>query len=150
MKIRRATSDDAGAIAKLYVQLKRHHLRLTPQTPRYDLPDEDWRTLTDDALRNEDLRFYVAERHGAVVGFLKLFFEEKSWGRSCEVETLVVDENLRAQGVGTALMERAEEVGRERGATAMRVNVLLSNADGRRFYERDGYRPIAVRYGKPL
>ena len=26
----------------------------------------------------------------------------------------------------------------------MRVNVLRHNGDGRRFYERDGYRPIAV------
>lgn len=148
--IRRASQADASAVANLYVQLKRHHLHLVPGTTRYDLPDEDWLSVTIEAMTDERNRFYVAERAGSVIGFLKLFFEEKSWGRSCEVETLVVAEEARAHGVGTALMKRAEADGREGGAVAMRVNVLRSNPDGRRFYERDGYRPIAVRYGKPL
>jgi ribosomal protein S18 acetylase RimI-like enzyme len=150
MKVRRATPTDAEAIANLYVQLKKHHLQLAPATPRYEMPDEDWLRQTKAALDDPSKRFYVAARGGAVLGFVKLLFEQKSWGLSCEVETLVVDEEAREQGIGSRLMERAEEVARQQGAVAMRVNVLKSNADGRRFYERDGYRPIAVRYGKPL
>jgi ribosomal protein S18 acetylase RimI-like enzyme len=150
MKVRRATPTDAEAIANLYVQLKQHHLQLAPATPRYEMPDEDWLRQTKAALDDPSKRFYVAARGGAVLGFVKLLFEQKSWGLSCEVETLVVDEEAREQGIGSRLMERAEEVARQQGAVAMRVNVLKSNADGRRFYERDGYRPIAVRYGKPL
>ena len=150
MKVRRAADGDADAIAELYVQLKRHHLRLAPGTPRYELPDEDWGALALAGLADKNARFYVADLGGSVIGFVKLFFAERSWGLSCEVETLVVHEHHRAGGVGTELMTRAEQIGREEGAVAMRVNVLLTNADGRRFYERDGYRPIAIRYGKPL
>ena len=145
MKIRRAGVKDADAIAQLYVQLKEHHLELAPGMPRYDQPDEDWVEKANAGLRDDSVRFYVAEQMG-VMGFVKLFFEEKSWGLVCEVETLVVDEQARAQGTGTALMRHAEQVARDEGATAMRVNVLRHNSDGRRFYERDDYRPIAVRY----
>ena len=60
------------------------------------------------------MRFYVAERMG-IAGFVKLFFEEKSWGLVCEVETLVIDEQVRAQGIGTALMRHAEAGGARRG-----------------------------------
>lgn len=149
MKIRRATREDADAIAKLYVQLKEHHLELAPGMPRYDQPDEDWLEKANIGLRDESVRFYLAEQLGAA-GFVKLFFEEKSWGLVCEVETLVIDRDARAQGIGTALMRHAEQIARAEGAIAMRVNVLRHNTDGRRFYERDGYRPIAVRYGKSL
>ena len=149
MKIRRAGVKDAHDIAKLYIQLKEHHLELAPGLPRYDQPDEDWLEKANRGLRDDSVRFYVAEQMG-VVGFVKLFFEEKSWGLVCEVETLVVDEQARAQGTGTELMRYAEQIARDEGAIAMRVNVLRHNAEGRSFYERDGYRPIAVRYGKTL
>ena len=150
MKIRRARADDLEVIAALYVQLKHHHGRLAPNTPRYEMPDEDWTAYARAALADPSYRIYVAERGPDVVAFLKLFFEQKSWGRSCEVETLVVDDSVRDRGIGSALMERAEEVAREEGARAMRVNVLHMNHEGRRFYEHRGYRTIAVRYGKPL
>lgn len=150
MKVRRATADDAAAIAALFVQLKEHHVGLAPGLPRYELPDEDWAAHTDALLTDPNKRIYIAEQGPQVVGSAVVYFEEKPWGTACEVETLVVDEETRDQGVGTSLMNRIEEVARAEGALAMRVNVLHSNKQGRRFYERDGYRTIAVRYGKPL
>jgi ribosomal protein S18 acetylase RimI-like enzyme len=114
------------------------------------MADESWSSYAKAGLDDPEKRIYVAERGPQIVGFVKLFFEEKSWGRACEVETLVVDEGARDQGIGHDLMRRAEEVARHEGALAMRVNVLSVNAEGRRFYERSDYRTIAVRYGKPL
>lgn len=150
-KVRRADPErDADAIARLYMQLKKHHAALAPDAPRYAVEDETWERYARKSLEEEEPRFYVAVRSGEVVGFLKLFFEEKSWGLACEVETLVVDERVRGTGVGDALMRRAEEVAREEGALGMRVNVLHLNEEGRRFYERDGYRAVAIRYGKSL
>ena len=151
MKVRRADPKaDADAISTLYVQLKEHHGALAPDAQRYAVTDEQWMTYVERSLADEAARFYVAARGGDVVGFVKLFFEERSWGLSCEVDTLVVDDAHRGRGVGTALMRRAEEIAREEGALRMRVNVLHVNSEGRRFYERDGYRTVAIRYGKKL
>ena len=150
MKVRRAGPDDVEAIASLYLQLKDHHRRLVPGSPRYEMDDDTWTAHARQGLEDPEKRFYVAQRGPEVIAFLKLFFEEKSWGRACEVETLVVDEHARERGVGHELMKTAEEVARQEGALGMRVNVLQLNDEGRRFYERSGYRTIAIRYAKPL
>lgn len=150
MKIRRAGPDDRGAVADLYVQLRRHHVRLAPSNPRYAMAEENWTRYAEGVLASDSKRVYVAQEGPTIVGFVCLFFAEKPWGRACEIETLVVDEDARGKAVGTKLMRRAEEVAREEGALAMRVDVLHTNVEGRRFYEADGYRTIAVRYGKPL
>ena len=150
MKVRRATPADADAIAELYVQLRDHHATLAPENLRYQVGDENWKRIASEGLSDPDVRYYVATRGTEILGFVNLFFAQKPWGLACEVETLVVDRDVRDTGIGTALMARAEEVAREEGALAMRVNVLHSNEDGRRFYERSGYRLTAVRYGKGL
>ncbi|MBA2274750.1 MAG: GNAT family N-acetyltransferase [Actinobacteria bacterium] len=85
-----------------------------------------------------------------IVGFARLSLEEKVWGTSCEVHTLVVEEATRSAGVGGRLIGAAESWALAEGAKGIRVNVLLQNAGARAFYEREGYLPIALRYGKPL
>jgi GNAT superfamily N-acetyltransferase len=92
----------------------------------------------------------VAELHGSPVGLAKLSFLDKPWGVSCEIGTLVVVEGHRGERIGTRLLTQSEDIARNAGAKAMRVDVLIPNSRGRVFYERAGYEPIAVRYGKPL
>jgi GNAT superfamily N-acetyltransferase len=150
VKVRRAEERDGEQIVRLYLQLKKHHAELAPGMQRYESEDDVWRDHALAELRRGDRWFYIALSSDDVLGFVKFVFEERLWGVSCEVETLVVDESARGAGVGAKLMSRAEEVAREQGALGMRVNVLPGNRDGRGFYERDGYRPLAIRYGKAL
>jgi GNAT superfamily N-acetyltransferase len=57
-----------------------------------------------------------------------------------EVWGLVVDDEARGQGIGRALMERAEQWAAERGyhMVSLRSNTIRHEAH--RFYERVGYR----------
>lgn len=114
------------------------------------MPNVDWIEHARQGLADTVFRFYVAERGPDLIAFMKLFFEKKTWGLVCEVENLVVDERARDQGVGGSMMERAEELARQEGALSIRVNVLHANHEGRRFYVQQGYRAVAVRYGKSL
>jgi ribosomal protein S18 acetylase RimI-like enzyme len=148
--IREATLDDQPEIARLYAELGDHHRRLLPEHPRYQAGHLEWEIEARKALENPDISVHVAEADEGVVAFMKIFFLQKSWGLSCEVETLVVEDAWRGTGVGTMLMARADEVGRAAGAKGMRVDVLLDNARARAFYEGLDYSPIAIRYGKPL
>ncbi len=81
---------------------------------------------------------------------MKLSFVEKVGGTSCEIETLVVEDQARGHGVGAGLLAVAEEEARHRGAVNMRVDVLIANERGVAFYEREGYETFAVRLGKSL
>lgn len=150
VSIRPAGPEDLDDVARLYVALKQHHAQLRPDIPRYQVPDGQWREVADRTLRDPDLVMLVAEVGRRVVGFTKLGFVEKPWGLSCEIDTMVVEDAHRSKGIGTEMLRAAEVEAYRRGAKGVRVDVLLENYDGREFYQRAGFEPFSVRYGKPV
>ncbi len=58
------------------------------------------------------------------------------------IEVVWVDESRRGQGLGRQLMERAEQVARERGCVAAQVDTL--SFQGPAFYGRLGYAVIGT------
>jgi GNAT superfamily N-acetyltransferase len=55
------------------------------------------------------------------------------------INGLVVDEEHRSDGIGTALVEAAEAWARDHGATAIMVRSRSARVRAHRFYERVGY-----------
>lgn len=150
VEITRATSFHLDAIVALQLELGEHHRALEPENPRYLIPEQVWRTELETAFNEGRSRFLVGILNGNVCGFVRITMVQKPWGPSCEMDTLVVAARVRGQGVGTLLVQAAEQEARSLAARAMRANVLSSNLDGRQFYETNGYSEIAVRFGKPL
>lgn len=148
--IRRAEERDVRAIAALYVELKRHHARLQPDNPRYQVGEQRWGEIARANIENPNEEVLVADAGGATVGFARISFSERPWGRAAEVNTLVVSESHRGSGVGKELMGAAERVAAEAGAKGVRLDILVGNDDGARFYEELGYELFAWRYGKML
>ena len=60
-------------------------------------------------------------------------------GQVALLDELYVVPALRGQGIGSALLDRAEAIARQRGAEMLEINVDGQDADARRFYERHGY-----------
>jgi GNAT superfamily N-acetyltransferase len=60
-------------------------------------------------------------------------------GPLAQLEELYVRPQLRDRGVGTALLQRALELCRERNAGEMHINVDAVDTDTRCFYERHGF-----------
>jgi ribosomal protein S18 acetylase RimI-like enzyme len=146
--VRAATIDDVGDVARLYVSLQRHHVRLQPGNPRYHVSEARWRDVARAAIEHPKDDVFVVEESGVTIGMMKLSYVDKPWGLSCEIDTMVVDGRHRNRGVGRAMLEAAERHAQRIGAAGLRVDVLLENYDGRRFYEQAGYQAHAVRYGK--
>lgn len=67
------------------------------------------------------------------------------------VGLLLVDPACRGQGLGAALLGHLATVARARGARRLLAAVLEANPDGRRFWEREGFRHVRTappdRYG---
>ena len=66
------------------------------------------------------------------------------------VENLVVREGLRRQGIGSALMEKAREWSKSRGATEIELNVYEFNQSAIAFYRKLGYATISRYMGRAL
>lgn len=147
-RVRAATLDDIKDVARLFVALQRHHVRLQPANPRYHVAGTKWSKVARAAIEDPKADVFVVEDGGTTIGMMKLAYADKPWGLSCEIDTMIVDSRHRNRGVGMLMLEAAERRAQQIGAAGLRVDVLLENYDGRRFYERSGYEAIAVRYGK--
>jgi putative acetyltransferase len=83
---------------------------------------------------NKDETFEVAVRRGQVIGFC---------GRTAKtVRGLYVDPDCQGQGIGLALLSRAETVLQARGRTSVDIN---ASCPAETFYARAGYTKIAER-----
>lgn len=75
---------------------------------------------------------FVAERDdGSLGGFLELSVRNYAGGCAGDtpyVESWYVDEDLRGEGVGRALMAAAERWARDRGSTVLASDALLDNS----------------------
>jgi GNAT superfamily N-acetyltransferase len=140
MTLRRASPDDAERIAELLGQLgypveapavSRRIERLAASSA-----DETW----------------VAERDGRIVGLVGLHASEslEHDGPVAKVSEIVVDERLRGQGIGAALMEAAEQEARRRGCVLIFLTTAEHRGEAHRFYRGLGFEETGRRFAKPL
>ena len=94
----------------------------------------------------------VAELDGHPAG--AALFEEKTDYFTGEAHghlgIIIVGDGAEGQGVGKALLDACEDWARARGHRFVTLNVFDRNARARRFYERSGWHPDAVKYVKEL
>lgn len=156
--VRAATADDVEALADIYVSSARHHAALDPEF--YAVPD---REAVATHLRQElsaegagSVIRLVAEVDGRLVGSAEIELRSPGAGsmlapRLAASVGVAVLEDRRGGGIGSTLMEAAEDWARERGATLMMLDASAANADALRFYEeRHGYRLRGVLLTKRL
>ncbi len=90
-----------------------------------------------------DCALYVADLDGAVAGWVYvrgiLLLEDEP---RAEVWGLVVDERHRRQGIGEALMRRAEAWARDAGYRELSLRSNVARAEAHAFYQRVGYTPV--------
>lgn len=63
---------------------------------------------------------------------------------------MVVDESVRGQGIGAALVHAAEEIFAERGCALIEVTSNKKRTDAHAFYERLGYIGTSFRFAKTI
>jgi len=85
----------------------------------------------------------IAESGGKRAGFLLLLNslpDEVTGDDQAFVVYMAVEREARRAGIGSALLERAEDEARKRGAPYVALMVTQENAAARALYERAGYR----------
>ena len=71
-------------------------------------------------------------------------------GRHLEPDNMVILEAYRSRGLGHRLMAWVQDYALSQGCVASELNCYLSNGRGQAFWEKEGYRKIAVHYQKLL
>lgn len=100
------------------------------------------RAAFDQISANPDNELWVGERDGEIVATLQLTFIpglSRGGMRRALVEAVRVRADLRGQGIGEALMQRAMERAREMGCGMMQLTSDLRRTAAHRFYSRIGF-----------
>lgn len=141
--IRRATADDAAIMAQLRDEMA---TEMRPDDPHDPTFRERLRQYWAEMLPDERVIAWLAEEEGAVVGMTALLLHHhppRPFGerRRGYVTSVYVVPAYRRRGIGQALMEAAQEYGREHGLQRLE---LRTSEQGRSLYAALGFEPKEV------
>jgi GNAT superfamily N-acetyltransferase len=132
LTIRPLTEGDREVMRGLWEEFERE----VPEPP-HRLPatfDREWQEIRE--LLSSGLGLLAGDVEGPA-GFALAKLEDSG---VCFLDTVYVRPTARRQGLAKRLMEAVAAWGAERGAGAMTLEVLTTNADARVVYERLGFR----------
>jgi GNAT superfamily N-acetyltransferase len=108
----------------------------------YPSTHEDLNRRFSEIEGNKDYGLFVAtSSNGKVLGYVQINFEPKTLliDTRADIAALVVSETSRSQGIGAALLKKAEEWAKKKSISLIRVRSNLKRQDAHRFYVREGY-----------
>ena len=90
---------------------------------------------------------WVAEEGGQLVGYLLAvyLFSLEHGGMMAEIDEFFVLNEKRSLNTGTALLNTAIRAMTQGGITHLQLQLGTQNSEGKRFYERHGFRSISGR-----
>jgi len=144
--VRPAKKQDHPAVERLLRQIAQLHADLRPDVFRPASQKYDTKRYCG-LLRDPDTPVLIAQNEqGEVLGYAMLQVKSVDGHpvllsrRFLYIDDLCVDEAMRGQGIGAALMEAVRALARERGIEKLELNVWECNEGAVKFYERLGFR----------
>ncbi|WP_171814228.1 MULTISPECIES: N-acetyltransferase [Haloarcula] len=149
MEIATASMDDVDTIVDLWVRLaesqRAHGSHLFGDRNRTAV-----RETVVQRIVAENVRIARIDQH--IIGFVMMTLDS---GRYEQDETRGIIENIfvepvhRNQGIGSELLDTAEELLRQAGADILALEAMADNESARQFYRAHGYAPHRIELEKP-
>ncbi|WP_458190165.1 GNAT family N-acetyltransferase [Haladaptatus sp. NG-WS-4] len=144
-----ATSADIGRVVDLWVELatdqRAHGSHLLAAENRDHVRDSVARHVIEDCL-------FVAHDED-IVGFVMFQLQSGVYEQSSTrgiVQNVYVVPEYRGEGIGSKLLDTAENTLVERGADVLALEVLAANESARRLYRNRGYEPYRIELEKSV
>jgi GNAT superfamily N-acetyltransferase len=159
MEIRRARVGDGEALVRIHAEMAEHYAELDPE--RFRVPDLEGYAAIVDAELGDGLDL-VAEVDGEVVAWLyarlvephehaRFAYPRDVAARRLSIDYLATRKAHRRTGAGTALVQAAEDWGREQGATVAETTTYHLGGMSMAFWTgRVGYQERSLNLRKPL
>ena len=137
MRIERARKEDFKDLVELYLEGYRG-LEEYAYTHRNDV-----RAYLEWLMRRDPEGLLTAKEGERIIGFIGAdsnWFSKREQKKVGAVHELVVDQDFRKRGVGTALMASAVDLFRNKGLDTVELWVGDGNETAKKFYEKLGFR----------
>lgn len=148
LRLRTIQPTETALLEPLYLELAQHHNEVSthfaggfPTVP----VTEQIRECAEDLSAGKS-EVAVIELQGEVVALCKVdVVDERGY-----VDELAVMSGHRGEGLGSRLMDWAEDVFHRRGVRQAALLVVVGNEGARRFYERRGFSPALLEMRRDL
>jgi ribosomal protein S18 acetylase RimI-like enzyme len=154
--IRRAAKADLPALGTLGASLLRAHYAFDPQrfmAPRDD-PEAGYAWFLGTQLKEDDVAVFVAERGGAVIGYVYAGLEPQSWKELREeagfIHDVVVAKEGQRLGIASALVDAACAWLRSIGAPRVVLWTADKNEGAQQLFTRLGFRRTMIEMTREL
>ena len=131
--IRNASKNDMPAVLDLIKELA-----IFEEEP--DAVEVTTESLVSDGFGNQPaFKCFVAEVDDKVVGAAVVYNRFSTWkGKILHLEDLIVNQNMRGQGIGSALLDQVVKHGHSLGVKRINWEVISWNEGAIKLYERKG------------
>lgn len=142
--VRKATIDDISVICKLYREQFKEMAKLIPD---FIKEGEQSTEFIEKTIVNDNSDILICQINDDVVGFILLQAKQRADfsfivpGKHCYIMDLIITENHRNKGFGTALMNSARDWAKEQECNIISLDVLSSNPRAIALYEKLGFIP---------
>ncbi|WP_435154463.1 GNAT family N-acetyltransferase [Haladaptatus sp. DFWS20] len=144
-----ATSADIDHIADLWVELARDQRAYGSHL----LPDKNRATVRDSIARHIIENTLFIARDPNIVGFVMFELQSGIYEQATTrgiIQNIYVEPDHRDMGIGSRLLDAAEQALIERGADALALEVMTANENARRLYRNRGYEPHRIEVEKSI
>lgn len=118
-----------------------------------DWPDSEFgEKYYQQVVHNDNATGFLAEIDSKPVGYVAVCIRERT-GRTktyVEIENMAVYEEYRSQGIGTKLLQRAEEWAQEQGVDRLLVGAASKNPRSVKFYRAFGFDDVEIYLEKDI
>lgn len=156
MIIREAREEDYDAICSLIEQIDRIHRENLPHIFQEAQGTTRQREYILGLIEAQNIGAFVVEVESKPVAFISIIARMSTdipvLVSRCfaVIENLVVDEEYRRLGIGTALLQHAQRWASKMGAERIELNVYGFNRGAKKFYEQFGFTTESRRMSKEI
>jgi GNAT superfamily N-acetyltransferase len=154
--IRLATDSDIPSLGQLGALLLETHYRFDQKRFMAPHPNsaEGYAWFLRSQLREEDVVVFVAERAGAIVGYVYAGLEPISWKELRDmagfIHDVVVEDSSRRLGIASLLVEGAIDWLRAHGAPRVMLWTAEQNPAAQNLFSRLGFRRTMIEMTREL
>ena len=156
MKTRPAISADTFTLSSLSRDVQRLHAAHHPEIFKMPEQDDFAAAFFEEMLADPACHIFIAEEEGMAAGYILCkLIERPETPFTFVARTLLIDQisvrpEAQGKGIGKALMEQAELLGRELNVARIHLDSWEFNIPAHGFFESQGYRKSIFRFWKQL
>ena len=156
MNIRQALLLDSLVLSSFCMDVQRLHAERHPNIFKMPFSEDFAEPFFVEALADSTTRIFIAEQAGQAHGYILCKLIERPENpftfaaRFLMIDQISVRPAARGQGIGAALIKRAEILARELGVQRMQLDSWDFNLGAHAFFERSGFQKFNFRFWKNL